>query len=121
MGYRLLTAGILVLHFGFLLYLVLGGFLAWRWRWSIWPHLAAAGWGVVIVAKLSDCPLTYAEYWSRRRAGQTGPTEGFIDRYVEGVLYPERYTLLVQLLVALLIVTSWTGFLYRRHRRAPAT
>ena len=42
MGYRLLTTLILVLHFGFLVYLVVGGFLAWRWPRTLWLHLVAA-------------------------------------------------------------------------------
>jgi hypothetical protein len=118
MGYRLLTTLILALHFGFLAYLVVGGFLAWRWPRTIWSHLAAAGWGLAIVVGRLHCPLTYAEYWSRRRAGETVPSQGFIDRYVEGVLYPERHAALAQALVALVVLVSWTGFLLRWRRTA---
>ncbi|WP_329108439.1 DUF2784 domain-containing protein [Micromonospora sp. NBC_01699] len=116
MGYRLLTTVILVVHFGFLAYLLLGGFVAWRWRWTIWPHLATAGWAVAVVAGSLVCPLTYAEHWSRRRAGESGPatTQGFIDRYVEGVLYPAHLTALAQALLALTVLTSWTVFYLRR-------
>ncbi|MEV4629183.1 DUF2784 domain-containing protein [Micromonospora sp. NPDC049523] len=118
MGYRLLTTVILVVHFGFLAYLVFGGFVAWHWRWTIWPHLAAAVWGVTVVVGKLVCPLTYAEHWSRRQAGESGAatTQGFIDRYVEGVLYPARFTALAQTLLALLIATSWTVFALRRRR-----
>ncbi|MGW0433876.1 DUF2784 domain-containing protein [Micromonospora sp. NPDC003197] len=118
MGYRLLTTLILVLHFGFLAYLVVGGFLAWLWPRTGWLHLAAAGWGAVVVAAGLDCPLTYAEHWSRRQAGETGAMRGFIDRYVEGVLYPERYAELVMALVAIVVVGSWLGlWLWRRNVR----
>jgi hypothetical protein len=117
MGYRLLTTVILVVHFGFLAYLLLGGFLAWRWRWTIWPHLVAAGWGVTVVVGKLVCPLTYAEHWSRRQAGELGVSnEGFIDRYVEGVLYPAQYTGLAQTLLAIVVAASWAGFLHRRRR-----
>jgi hypothetical protein len=111
MGFQLLTTVILGLHFGFLAYLVLGGFLAWRWPRTIWLHLAAAGWGFAVVAGQLICPLTYAEDWSRRRAGGGGLTQGFIDRYVEGVLYPERFTGLLQALVAITVGVSWAGWL----------
>ncbi|GAB3145725.1 DUF2784 domain-containing protein [Micromonospora sonneratiae] len=114
MGYRLLTTLILTLHFGFLAYLVVGGFLAWRWPRTIWSHLVAVSWGIVVVAAGLDCPLTYAEHWSRRQAGESGVMRGFIDRYIEGVLYPERYAMLVQVLVALLVGTSWVGLWVRR-------
>ncbi|GAB2919393.1 hypothetical protein GCM10027280_03040 [Micromonospora polyrhachis] len=116
MGYRLLTTLILVLHFGFLVYLVVGGFLAWRWPRTGWLHVAAAGWGAAVVAAGLDCPLTYAEHWSRRRAGETGAMRGFIDRYVEGVLYPERYSEWVMALVAIVVVASWLGWWLLRRR-----
>lgn len=113
MGYQLLTIVLLALHFGYLGYLVVGGFLAWRWPRTIWAHAAAAAWAVTTVTFHLDCPLTLAEDWSRQRAGEPPLTAGFIDRYVEGVLYPQRYALAVQLLVALLVLGSWLGLARR--------
>ncbi|ROT33323.1 DUF2784 domain-containing protein [Micromonospora sp. HM5-17] len=115
MLYRLMTTVVLGLHALFLAYLVVGGFLAWRWPRTIWLHLAAAAWGVTVVAAELVCPLTYLEHWARRRAGESGVGQGFIDRYVEGVIYPERYAVLAQALVAVLVVASWAGLL-RWHR-----
>jgi hypothetical protein len=120
-AFRWLTTLILGLHFAFLIYVVLGGFLAWRWPRAIWPHLAAATWGLLVVVAQLICPLTVAEDWSRRRAGEAGVTVGFIDRYVEGVLYPERYTGLMQALVAVTVAVSWLGAWLRYRRvRTPA-
>ena len=122
MAYRLLTTLILGLHFAFVAYVVFGGFLAWRWPRTIWLHLAAAAWGFVVVAASLQCPLTHAEDWSRRRAGETGVTVGFVDRYIEGVLYPERYAGLMQALAAAAVLGSWLGgyLLHRRRTRAMA-
>ena len=119
----MLVTVILAAHFGYLAYLVLGGLLAVRWPRAFWPHLAAAAWGFTIVAFSLRCPLTWAEDWARRRAGGPGVTRGFIDRYIEGVLYPARYTGLLQALVAVLALGSWTwAFVrWRRRRRAAAT
>jgi Protein of Unknown function (DUF2784) len=114
MGYRALVSVILGAHFAFVGYVVLGGFLAWRWRWTFWPHLAAIGWVSSAILFGLTCPLTAAEDWARRRAGQAGLTEGFIDRYIEGVLYPERYTNVLRVLVAVLVLASWTGVYLRR-------
>ncbi|WJK39904.1 DUF2784 domain-containing protein [Solwaraspora sp. WMMA2056] len=122
MGYQLLTTVILILHFGFLAYLAVGGFLAWRWPRTIWLHLCAAGWGVLVVAANLSCPLTVAEHWSRRRAGQVGFDEGFVDRYLSGVIYPERYAWLAQLVLAAAVAVSWAGAVRaarRRRRRSP--
>jgi hypothetical protein len=120
-GYRFLTTAILGLHFAFVAYAVVGGFLAWRWPRMIWPHLAAGAWGFVVIAARLTCPLTYAEDWSRQQAGEPGLTRGFIDRYIEGVVYPERLVPLVQALAATAVVVSWVGFvLLRRRRVVPA-
>lgn len=122
MGYQLLTTVILVAHFGYLGYVVAGGFLAWRWPRTIWAHLAAGTWGtVIVVADLASdgitCPLTYAENWSRQRAGEAGLSAGFIDRYIEGVLYPERYATAAQALAGVVVLISWVGYRTRRRQR----
>lgn len=119
MGYRILIILVLALHFGFLAYLVVGGFLAWRWPRTGWLHLAAAAWGVTVVTAQLTCPLTYAEHWARQRAGETGVRRGFIDRYIEGVIYPERYALLAQALVAVLVLVSWVGLFHRLRAARP--
>jgi hypothetical protein len=115
--YQALTTAILAVHFAYLAYVVVGGFLAWRWPRTIWLHLLAAAWGLVVVVVPLACPLTVAEDWARRRAGEAGLTRGFIDRYIEGVLYPERFTVFLQVLAGLLVVVSWIGFLVRRRSR----
>jgi hypothetical protein len=121
MAYRALVTLILVAHFAYLAYLVLGGFLAWRWPRAFWPHLVAAAWGLAVIAVPLNCPLTWAEDWARRHAGEPGVTRGFIDRYIEGVLYPERYTDLLRAAVAVLVLGSWLGaYLRLRRRRAHA-
>jgi hypothetical protein len=120
-GYRLLADVVMVLHFGFLAYVVLGGFLAWRWPWALPPHLLAAGWGgltVLFPATLS-CPLTGWEDRARHAAGQRGlPASGFIDHYLEGVVYPERYTGPIQGVAAVVALVSWLGAYHRISARS---
>lgn len=121
MGYRILTTLVLTLHFGYLAYVVVGGFVAWRWPRTIWLHLVAAAWGLAVIGIPLRCPLTWVEDWSRRRAGEGAPSAGFVDRYLEGALYPERYTALLQALVALTVVGSYVGFFLLRRGRVTAT
>jgi hypothetical protein len=47
MGYRLLADTSMVAHLGFLAYVVVGGFLAWRWPRAIWPHVVLVRMGSV--------------------------------------------------------------------------
>jgi hypothetical protein len=117
-GYQWLVNVILTAHFVYLAYLVVGGFLAWRWTKAIWPHLAAAVWGVLIVFNLVACPLTIAEVWARRLAGDDPVNGGFIDRYVTNVIYPGRYVGEVRIGIALVVLVSYVGaYLFWRARR----
>ncbi|MBO0852883.1 MAG: DUF2784 domain-containing protein [Nocardia sp.] len=118
--YRLLADSTAATHFLFVAYLVVGGFLAWHWRWTIWTHIAAVAWGFSTVLFGFQCPLTHLESWARQHGGEAGlPPSGFIDHYITGVLYPESALTLVQVVVALVIAGSWAGYVYfRGHQRA---
>src|SRR5262245_2485728 len=118
MGFRILATAVLVTHFAYLAYVVFGGFIAWRWPRTFWAYLAAATWGLIVIAGPLECPLTFAENWARGRAGESGLTTGFIDRYIEGVLYPARYTVLLQALAAATVFASWVGVYVRWRARA---
>ena len=50
---------IVALHFAFIGYVVAGGFLALRWRRTMWLHVPAVIWGTAIAANRVDCPLTW--------------------------------------------------------------
>lgn len=113
----LLADVVIVVHLAFVLFVALGGFLAWRWP-RTWPaHLAAVAYGAGIVLVGWSCPLTDLERALRRAAGGTAPTEGFVERWVEGVLYPGDLTPQVRVLAALAIAVSW-AVLWRRWRRS---
>ena len=117
--YGVLADAVVVLHFAFLAFVVAGGLLAWRWPWLIWPHLVAAGWGALIIVFSINCPLTFLEDEFRARAGEPELAGGFIDTYVEGVIYPERYVAEVRVLVAVVVLASWLGFVRRRRAQQP--
>ncbi|MFE3226051.1 DUF2784 domain-containing protein [Nocardia sp. NPDC059228] len=118
MGYRLLADTTAIVHFLFVAYVVVGGFIAWRWPRTIWLHLLAFGWGFSTVLFTIECPLTNLENWARHRAGEAGlPSSGFIDYYITGVLYPRDALDLVRILVALCVLASWTGLAWFRRRR----
>lgn len=112
-----LVTVVLSLHFAYLAYVVLGGFLVWRWPKAIWPHLAACVWGMLIVAGWVNCPLTWLEDRARRLAGQGPLTEGFVDRFLDNVIYPEEYVHLARLAVAVVVAVSWAGAYWRARRR----
>lgn len=68
--YEVVADATAVAHLIFILYVVCGGFLAWRWPRTIALHLAAVAWGFTGLLVGIDCPLTHLESWARVRAGQ---------------------------------------------------
>jgi len=95
--YGLLADAILIVHFAFVVFVVVGfililiGLLA-RWSWvhnRIFriAHLAAIA-VVVVQAWFGQlCPLTIWENQLRQLAGQSGYTESFIEYWLHKVLF----------------------------------
>ncbi|MGI8788139.1 MAG: DUF2784 domain-containing protein, partial [Pyrinomonadaceae bacterium] len=65
MTYRFLADVVLVLHFCFVLFTVLGGLLVLRWRVVALLHLPAVAWGILVECFFWACPLTTLENWLR--------------------------------------------------------
>ena len=103
--YRLLANAVVAFHGLFILFVVLGGFLAWRWRWVAAVHIPCALWGILIEYRGGICPLTPLENSLRARAGQQGYAGGFVDHYVLPVIYPKGLTAGVQVALGTLVLT----------------
>jgi Protein of Unknown function (DUF2784) len=86
------------------LFVVLGGLLAFRWRWMPWVHLPAAAWGAFVELTGRICPLTPLENSLRSVAGQSGYQGDFVEHYVMPVLYPEGLTRNIQFVLATVVV-----------------
>lgn len=104
MPYGLLAEAVVLLHFGFVLFVVFGGLLALRWRRVMWLHLPAAAWGALIEFAGWICPLTPLEHWLRREGGLAGYQGGFVEHYILPVLYPHSLNREVQLVLGAFVV-----------------
>ena len=111
---------VLVAHLAYLVFLPAGGFLAWRWPKVLPFHFAAVVVGLVSITIGFDCPLTSWEQSLRRRGGERAYTDGFVDHYLTGHVYPHGYAWLVQVVFAICIVVSYAGLALRR-RASPRT
>jgi hypothetical protein len=100
----LLADAVVVLHFGFVLFVVLGGLLALRWPRLAWLHLPAALWGAWTEFAGWICPLTPLENWLRVRSGESGYATSFVEHYVVPVLYPAALTRELQWILGGLVV-----------------
>lgn len=122
MLYRVLADIVVVAHFAFVLYVVFGGLLVLRWRWSVYLHLPALLWGVAVETTGWICPLTPLEKELRAAAGLSAYSGGFIDHYLIPVLYPENLTRPVQGLLALALIginVVVYGWVWRKTKRRP--
>ena len=104
MAASLAADAVLVTHFAFIAFVVLGAALVlWRGAWA-WLHLPALAWAVWIAATHGICPLTPLENSLRRAAGQEGYEGGFIDHYLVPVIYPSGLTPTHQTWIAVTLV-----------------
>ena len=108
---------LVVVHLAYLAFLPLGGFLVWRWPRLVWAHLAAVAAGIASITVGFDCPLTTWEQSLRRRGGQRPYTNGFVDQYLTGRVYPHGYDWAVQAIFGICIVASY-ALMVRRSQRA---
>jgi hypothetical protein len=109
-----LADAVLVLHIAFLVFIAFGGFLAWRWPRVMWAHLVAVAIGVVSITIGFDCPLTTWEQSLRRSGGQHAYTDGFVDHYLTGRVFPHGYDWAAQLVIAACIAMSYAVLIQRR-------
>ena len=111
MLYRLAADVVVLFHLGFILFVVCGGFLAWRWRKVAWIHLPVVCWGTIIEFFGLICPLTPLENDLRLLAGDRGYQGGFIEHYVIPVIYPAELTIRHQIVLGILVLLL-NGFAY---------
>ncbi len=89
MPYRALADAAVGVHFGFILFVVLGGFLVLRWPRLAWLHVPAFAWGAAIAFGGWICPLTYVEIYFRRLGAAEGYDTSFVEHYILPLVYPD--------------------------------
>jgi pheromone shutdown protein TraB len=128
--YRQLADAVLVLHFVLVLFVVgglaavvAGNLLRWRWVNGMGFRVAHGGAIAVVVAQAwlgIACPLTTLESWLRGRAGGAGYDAGFIEHWVQRLLYwdaPSWVFVLVYTVFGLAVLLSWWAFPPRARQR----
>jgi len=116
---RTLADAVLLLHLGFIVWVVAGGLAVLRWPRLAFLHLPAVLWAAGIEFSQGVCPLTPLENALRQSAGLAGYEGGFIEHYLLSLLYPAGLTETVQwLLGGLVLVINGPIYwvLWRRYR-----
>jgi hypothetical protein len=108
---RLGADAALLLHFAFVAFAVLGGFLFLAHPVWAWVHVPAVLWSSVVNLADWTCPLTPVEKHLRRRAGGDSYEGGFVQHYVGLLVYPGGMPRRLEI-VAGVSVIAWNGLVY---------
>jgi len=110
MIYALLADSILIVHLLFILFAVAGGLLVMKYLPLIWLHMPALCWAIWIAYSGSICPLTPLEQALRQKGGEAAAySGGFIEHYLEPVIYPDGLTREAQWWIAVLLLVVNVG------------
>jgi Protein of Unknown function (DUF2784) len=120
MLYAVAAGLVVVAHVTFIAFVLLGGFLAWRWPRVLWAHVPALVLTAVLFAFGADCPLTDLEKYFRRQAGEDVYRDGFVAHYlVPGVPDGVRGVVLPVLVVTVTAI-AYAGCWRRARPSSPA-
>lgn len=131
-AYRVLADLVLMLHVvivvfvvGGLVLVVAGNLRGWRWVNALWfrlAHLAAIAFVVAQAWLGMVCPLTTLEMWLRAKAGAAIYSGGFIEHWLQRLLYydaPPWVFVLAYSMFGLLVLATWLVYppRWRRGKR----
>jgi hypothetical protein len=125
MIFDVLANAVLVLHLAFIVFVVLGAALSWRFPLLRWLHFAALIWAAFIEFSGGICPLTPLENRLRRLAGGEGYDGGFIAHYLMPIIYPEGLTregqVALGVAVTVINVAAYAAIYLAERKRGPGT
>jgi len=104
MLYRHLADLVLVLHFAFVVFAVLGAVLVLRWQRLAWIHVPLALWAAIVELTGWMCPLTPLEHWLRLKGGIPVQKLGFVEQYLFPLLYPPPLTRGFQMILGAVVL-----------------
>ncbi len=109
MLYHLLANIVVLIHFAFILFVIFGGFLLFRWvRWA-WIHIPIVAYAALLEFFSWICPLTPLEKWLRIKGGGIAYQTGFIEHYIVPIIYPSILTRQLQITLGLFVLALNLG------------
>lgn len=111
MSNLLLADFVVLIHFGFILFVIFGGVLIFLDKRFLYLHIPALLWGIAIMLFGWLCPLTTLENKLRSASGYGAYSSGFIDHYIIPIIYPEGLTREIQIILGIALVV-FNGLVY---------
>lgn len=102
---------VLLGHFCFVAFAVLGGALLLLSPMWAWVHLPVVLWSAIVNLVGWTCPLTPLENALRARAGESGYTGGCVEHYIGRLVYPQGMPRRLELTAGVSIIV-WNVLVY---------
>jgi hypothetical protein len=88
MAYKISADFVVLVHLGWIIFLILGALPGRRILWIRWLHIGGLVFSLLLQVSGWYCPLTYLEAWLRTRHSPTASYAGsFISHYAEEIVY----------------------------------
>jgi Protein of Unknown function (DUF2784) len=116
--FRVAATGVMLLHFAFVLFVVVGGLVLQRWPRLLPLHLLAAATGLALERLGLTCPLTQLEQDLLGLAGRPAYSGSFLQQYLAG-LAPGPWTAAHHWLELATFLLNAVVYLYVIERRWP--
>tara|TARA_Y200000002_G_scaffold231302_1_gene190974 strand:- start:4 stop:378 length:375 start_codon:yes stop_codon:yes gene_type:complete len=94
----------LLLHFSFILFVIFGALLIFKFKKIIYFHIPAVAWGAYIELSHSICPLTHLENYFLKKAGKDQYSIDFIENYVFKIIYPPALNYEIQTYLGVILI-----------------
>jgi hypothetical protein len=121
MFYRIAADAVVLIHLGFIVFVVLGGLVVLKWHPLAWLHVPAALWGGIVELTGWPCPLTPLEHFLGVSGGYG---RGFVEHLLIPVIYPSGLTPRLQEVLGLGVIAvnaviyggMWVGRIWNSRR-----
>ena len=102
--YEFLATFTLIIHFLFIVYVILGGLFFFIKPWTLYFHIPAFLYGVYVEFTQSICPLTYLENYLLTKANLASYSTSFIQNYLHAIIYPINLTIELQIILGIILI-----------------
>jgi len=117
--YEFLATFTLIIHFLFIVYVILGGLFFFIKPWTLYFHIPAFLYGAYVEFTQSICPLTYLENYFLTKANLASYSTSFIQNYLYAIIYPINLTKELQIILGITLIIINViiyGFIIKRKK-----
>lgn len=108
---KILADFVALIHLGFILFVIFGVFLVFKYNKLVWIHLPVIIWATLISLYRWVCPLTPLENYLRSSAGEQAYQVGFIEHYILPIIYPGEMTQAIAIAMGVFVIV-WNSVFY---------